>query len=209
MIETMRKQCIENNMQRKEGIVRFRYYSILMMLFVFIGCNSNEQNDKNKGKVSMPFEITKSGHLLVTARINGKEANLVLDTAAGRSVIDMGKLEYLKLQTQSVGAPATGLGTSNHETMNITIEELDIGGSKFNDLSLVATDLSNVKEIGGEKGIHGLIGSDILRARRGVIDFDKHILMLDRCDQPQVIVQINVPTEGVFKILSKLGALFR
>lgn len=181
----------------------------VIMLLTLIGCIGSETGEVNDGRVSIPFEITSKGILVVIVKINGKSANFVLDTGSARSLIDTRHLEYFHLQAQSGSETLKGLGTSNHETMNIAVEQMEIGEVKFDNPSFLATDLSHVGDVDGEKENHGLIGSDILRARGAVVDYGRQILVLNRVERTQIVIQANDPDGIRFKILKAVVSLFQ
>lgn len=185
--------------------------AVVIVALLLFGCAGGERADSNEGPISIPFEISPLGGLLVQAQVNGKEARLVIDTGAGATTIDTAKLDHFLLQLQPGTKTLRGLGTSSHEGVDAVIDLLNIGGCEFKSRKIVVTDLSHVSNVGTEMEIDGVIGYDILQARAAVIDYGKQVLLLNRADQEEevkVVIQID-KNQGIFWVINKIAGLFR
>lgn len=117
-------------------------------------------------------------HLLATIKINGKKANVIVDTGASRTVFDKTRIKkFVKTRSQKIEDKlSTGLGTNNMESHQLVIDSLSIGKLKLKDYSTVLLDLSHVNEsykMLELEEIEGVLGSDILYKYKAVINYEK------------------------------------
>lgn len=139
------------------------------------------------GFTAVPLRSARTtGHHLVAASINGREGVFVLDTGANVSVIDSDHAGYFGLggQRPSVGG-AVVLGGSN-AARQVAIESLSLGGVAIRQRRMVLTDLGPLGDAlaplaGG--AVHGLIGQDVLKEHRAIIDVERPLLYLIERDQ--------------------------
>ncbi|MBK6833884.1 MAG: clan AA aspartic protease [Bacteroidetes bacterium] len=122
-------------------------------------------------------------HLSIKAKINGKVANLLIDTGASRTVFDLNRMDKFinKKDLKKNDQLSTGLGTSSMVSHVSEIKKLDLGGliianydGIFIDLSHVNHSYENIKL----KPIDGVIGSDILLQFKAVVNYEKMELVL-------------------------------
>lgn len=122
-------------------------------------------------------------HLSIKGKINGKVANLLIDTGASRTVFDLNRMDKFinKKDLKKNDQLSTGLGTSSMVSHVSEIKKLDLGGliianydAIFIDLSHVNKSYENIKL----KPIDGVIGSDILLQFKAVVNYDKMELVL-------------------------------
>jgi hypothetical protein len=139
------------------------------------------------GFTAIPLrEARGTGHHLVTTAVNGKEGVFILDTGANLSVIDSDHVAHFGLGAAR-GRPggATGLGGSN-AARQVTIESLAFGRIKLRQRRMVITDLGSIGDAlaplaGG--AVHGIIGQDVLKEHRAVIDVERPLLYLIEADE--------------------------
>jgi len=130
------------------------------------------------------FKIEQNGcHPLVSARINGKRIRMVIDTGASQTVFDHERIEQIlgKDSMEKIKVLSAGLGTSKMKSMLVRIEKLQLGDLVFKNSGFVALDLSHVNksyEMMGMKPIDGVIGGDILKRTKAVIDYGKKEMKL-------------------------------
>lgn len=130
----------------------------------------------SEGKTVIEFEISETGHQIVEAKINGKLLRFILDTGAGASVLDRGCLSELGIEEKLNDENAAGLGTSDHAMGDIEVDSIEFGNALFESPDFVSLD--HVQVAGGEKGVHGLLGSPFFTQYQAVIDFSKNRLEL-------------------------------
>ena len=126
-------------------------------------------------------EARTTGHHLVTATINGKEGVFVLDTGANMSVIDVDHAAHFGVEAaRGSRGGATGIGGAR-SAQQTPIESLSLGGVEVRHRRMVLTDLGPLGDAlaplaGG--AVHGLIGQDVLKEHRAVIDVERPLLYL-------------------------------
>ena len=137
-------------------------------------------------KTEIPIRILKledGYHLLVNIRVNGKAARLLIDTGASQTVFDTTRVSnFLKDEKfEEHDKLSTGLGTSDMKSHLVMIGKISLGEIDFEKYKTVVIDLSNVNVAYGrirQKPIDGVLGSDILKRYKAVIDYGKKKLIL-------------------------------
>lgn len=139
------------------------------------------------GFTAIPLkEARTTGHHLVTAEINGKEGVFVLDTGANISVIDVDHAARFGLDpARGARGGATVLGGAN-VARQASIKSMSLGGVDVRQRLMVLTDLGAIGDAlaplaGG--AVHGLIGQDVLKEHRAVIDVKRPLLYLIEGDE--------------------------
>jgi hypothetical protein len=145
------------------------------------------------GFTAVPLRELLTGHHLVEAEINGKRGNFVLDTGANATVLHAAFAAEFGLTGKSAGpAGAIGLGGSL-KASQARIESLRIGTVPIRHNRVLTTDLAQVvKLLGPLSGgrIYGIIGQDVMKEHRAVIDVAKPILYLVRADREPAPVPV-------------------
>ncbi len=121
-------------------------------------------------------------HLLVSAKVNGRDAILLIDTGASQTVFDINRISrYSDKAHETSETLSTGLGTNTMESKQVTLETLSIGAIEMTNLEVILLDLSHVN---GKylhmnlKPIDGVIGGDILLKHKAMIDYGEMMLSL-------------------------------
>jgi hypothetical protein len=142
------------------------------------------------GFTAVPLRELMTGHHLVAAEINGKAGTFILDTGANATVF------HAPLATEfgigagtAVPGAAIGLGGAM-KARQVGIESFRIGGVTIRRTQIMTADLSQLASLLGRLGggtIHGIIGQDVMKQHRAVIDVAEPILYLigeDRAPAP-------------------------
>ena len=138
-------------------------------------------------KTTIPIEIFSieddGYHLKVIITINGKLANMILDTGASRTVFDETRIaNFLAIENiEEQDRLSTGLGTSTMESKKVIIENLEIGEIIISNYQSVILNLNHVNQSYEKlelEPIDGVLGGDILNDYKAVIDYDKKVLVL-------------------------------
>lgn len=132
------------------------------------------------GFTVIPLRELLTGHHLVDVTINGHRAAFVLDTGANATVLHAPYAEELGLKTGRVPAAAIGLGGAL-KAGSATADSLSIADVPIRQLHLLTADLSQVANllgpISGGK-VYGIVGQDMMKEHRAVIDVARPILYL-------------------------------
>ena len=122
-------------------------------------------------------------HIMVRGMIHGKEASFLIDTGASRSVFDPKTITAFieDIQFEKKEGLSAGVGSSDLESATFVIDRLGIGVLEITDYEGVALDLENIHEMYGKLGlphIDGIIGGDLLRRHKAVINYRSRKLRL-------------------------------
>ena len=134
-----------------------------------------------EGYSSIALTRLKTGHLTLQARINGVSGRFVLDTGAGRSVIEAARHDKFKLgRIDRTVAVATGTGGSVAMRMShgnrLQIGDYQDYGFTAYLMPLDQVNLAFLRR--GQERIDGVIGADVLRSGHAVIDYASATLHL-------------------------------
>ena len=122
-------------------------------------------------------------HIAVQVKVNGKKADMIIDTGASNSVFNIHDAEAYGLNTKAIpgGEKAVGLGSDQLDTHMAKKVELKAGDMVFKKFSFVLLDLEIINETFKKLGvgsIQGIIGTDLLLKCKAVINYRKKILTL-------------------------------
>ena len=115
-------------------------------------------------------------HIMIQGRINGKEANFLIDTGASRSVFDFATMSKFidDPQFQKKEGITAGVGSSDLESSTFDIESIALENLEIKHYQAVALDLENIHETYEKINlpkIHGIIGGDVLATHKAVINY--------------------------------------
>lgn len=130
------------------------------------------------------FSIENDGyHIKIVIKINGKEASLILDTGASRSVFDESRITAFvdDNHVEEHDKLSSGLGTNTMTSKKVTIEKLNLGKIEISNYEATILNLKHVIQ-SYEKlelaPVDGVLGGDILHDYQAVIDYAKKELIL-------------------------------
>ena len=136
---------------------------------------------EEKGYHRIKMKFTKTNHLEVVAKINNIEGNFILDTGASSTCVGIESIEHFDLLSEDSDVKAAGAGATNMVTQISQKNHLEINKWSKKKVDLVLFDLKHVNEAlvnhKAEK-VHGIIGADILKKGKAVIDYKGKALYL-------------------------------
>ncbi|GAA4308718.1 hypothetical protein GCM10023115_36660 [Pontixanthobacter gangjinensis] len=136
---------------------------------------------EEKGYHRVKLKYTKTNHLELVARINNIEGNFILDTGASSTCVGIDAVEHFDLLSEDSDIKAAGAGATNMITQISQKNRIEIMGWKKKKVDLVLFDLKHVNEaLVNHKAdkVHGIIGADILKKGKAVIDYKNKALYL-------------------------------
>ncbi|THD69038.1 acid protease [Robertkochia marina] len=136
---------------------------------------------EDKEYTRIKLKRTKTNHFEIHASINGVEGNFILDTGASSTCIGLDSARKFKLISEASDIKAAGAGASNMETEISKKNELHIGKWTRKGIKVVLFDLTHVNQalINHDAApVNGIIGADILKRGKAIIDYDKKALFL-------------------------------
>ncbi len=129
-----------------------------------------------KGYTKVKLQLTKTNHFEVKATINGVKGLFILDTGASNSCVGFEAIDTFKLKAQDSEVKAAGAGASDMLTQVSKINKLKIGKWKKDKVPLILFNLTHVNTAllnYNSKPVDGIIGADILKRAKAIIDYDK------------------------------------
>ena len=136
---------------------------------------------KNKNYIRVPLVFTATNHFEIVAKINDISGRFILDTGASNTCIGLDKIEFFNLISKESEIKAAGAGATNMETLISTKNKIEIGKWRKQKHKIVLFDLTHVNEaLTTHKAlpVDGVIGADILKKAKAVIDYKKSFVYL-------------------------------
>ncbi|MDP5157778.1 MAG: retroviral-like aspartic protease family protein [Flaviramulus sp.] len=134
-----------------------------------------------KGYTKIKLRLTKTNHFEIKATINGKKGLFILDTGASNSCVGFEAIKTFKLKAEDSIIKAAGAGAIGMDTKTAKKNKVKIGKWKKDKVVLVLFNLSHVNEAlvnHNSQPVDGIIGADILKKGKAVIDYEKKYLYL-------------------------------
>ncbi|GAA4894983.1 hypothetical protein GCM10023311_19620 [Flaviramulus aquimarinus] len=135
----------------------------------------------NKGYTKIKLHLTKTNHFEIKVQINGEKGRFILDTGASSSCVDFESIDRFKLKAKDSMIKAAGAGATDMKTMMSKKNKVKIGKWSNNKVALVLFNFTHVNTAlinHNSKPVDGIIGADILKKGKGVIDYQKKYLYL-------------------------------
>lgn len=138
-----------------------------------------------------PMARTGVGHLLLVGHLGDRPIDIVLDTGAGKTIVE---LSYCRsegiavVDTGQPAAPAAGAGSSTVSNAYMLADErLSLEGLPLRSDGIYAIDMTHTNQklmTRGVAPIRAVIGQDVLRYHRAVIDYAALALFLKEQPAP-------------------------
>ncbi|MBL4710455.1 MAG: clan AA aspartic protease [Flavobacteriales bacterium] len=122
-------------------------------------------------------------HLTLGVRVNGVSTNMVLDTGASRSVIDLDYLSEIipELSLNEEEMSSASVGAGDLQSFTTILDLIEIEEFRISQFEIAVMDLTHVKSSYlqlGEEAVFGVIGGDILSEYDALIDYSALTLKL-------------------------------
>lgn len=143
--------------------------------------NSLRQFLESKNFKRIPLKKINSNHFEVIAKVNGIKGTFILDTGASNSCIGTDSVSHFKLKVKKSEVKAAGAGATGMLTQIAEGYPLNIGEWSIRKVDFVVFDLGHVNEalqIAEADAVNGIIGTDVLKESRAVIDYGRNCLYL-------------------------------
>ena len=134
-----------------------------------------------QGYTKIKLHLTKTNHFEIIAKINGVKGLFILDTGASNSCVDFDTASLFKLKVEESDIKAAGAGATDMKTQTSEKNKFTIGKWKDSKAVLVLFSLTHVNTAlttHNSKPVHGIIGADILKKGKAIIDYEKKYLYL-------------------------------
>ncbi|MEW4923449.1 retropepsin-like aspartic protease [Algibacter sp. 2305UL17-15] len=134
-----------------------------------------------KEYTKIKLKLTKTNHFEIKATINGVKGNFILDTGASSSCVGFEAIETFNLKVKDSKILAAGAGATDMATKMSKKNKVKIGKWKHDKVVLVLFNLIHVNTAlvnHNSTPVDGIIGADILKKGKAVIDYGKKYLYL-------------------------------
>ncbi|RIV43068.1 MULTISPECIES: retropepsin-like aspartic protease family protein [Flagellimonas] len=138
---------------------------------------------KSKDYIKVPLVFTETNHFEIVAKINGVSGKFILDTGASNTCVGIDKIEFFKMASEATDIKAAGAGATEMETLISSKNKIQIGDWKKSKLKIVLFDLVHVNQAlvsHNALPVDGIIGADVLKKGKAVIDYNKKCLYLKK-----------------------------
>ena len=135
---------------------------------------------KSIGYISVRLKLLKTNHYLLKACINGVEGKFILDSGASSSCICLSLENKFKIDSKENKIKASS-ATSNMEDTRLSKNNAIKIGKWISKISLVSIDMTHINRVLNEKvteSVDGIIGADVLKKSKAVIDYESNKLYL-------------------------------
>ena len=134
-----------------------------------------------KGYTKVKLHFTKTNHFELKAIINGVKGRFILDTGASNSCVGFTFADTFNLKVEDSEVKAAGAGAIDMLTQVSKKNLVKIGKWKSKRTSLILFDLTHVNTALKNHDanlVDGIIGADILKKTKAIIDYNKKYLYL-------------------------------
>ena len=134
-----------------------------------------------KGYTKVKLRLNATNHFEIKALINGIKGRFILDTGASSSCVDFDAAKLFNLIVEETEIKATGAGASNMHTQLSKKNNIKIGKWKHQKTALILFNLTHVNQgliSQNAEAVDGIIGADILKKAKAIIDYEKKYLYL-------------------------------
>lgn len=134
-----------------------------------------------QGYTKIKLKLTKTNHFEMRAKINGVRGRFILDTGASNTLVDASQNEMFHLLVEPSEVKVTGAGASNMDSQISKRNKIKIGQWSDKRTIIVLFNLTHVNnglESLNVEPVNGIIGTDILKKGKAIIDYEKKYLYL-------------------------------
>ena len=135
---------------------------------------------KSIGYISVRLKLLKTNHYLLKACINGVEGKFILDSGASSSCVCLSLENKYKISSKKNKIKASS-ATSNMEDTRLSKNNAIKIGKFRAKINLVSIDMTHINRVLNEKvteSVDGIIGADVLKKSKAVIDYESNKLYL-------------------------------
>ena len=135
---------------------------------------------KSKGYSSVKLIFLKTKHYLIEAKVNSVNGKFILDTGASNSCICTSLENKFKVISEASKEKASSANSEMNHTKVSKRNIIQIGKWNSN-ASLITFDMSHINNALSQKkidSIDGIIGADILKKSKAILDYKSNKLYL-------------------------------
>ncbi len=125
--------------------------------------------------------LNQTGHFQTVAQLNGDSIEILIDTGASGTVVDLAYCQRRNFGMSESGRTGGGVGGLTLPIFRLENPVLTLDGALLKLDRIVAIDLSHVNRALSSKGanpIQAVVGADILQRQQAIIDYANKALFL-------------------------------
>jgi len=134
-----------------------------------------------QGYIKIKLKFTKTNHFEIKVNINGVKGRFILDTGASNSCVGFDSVKEFNLKVENSEVKAAGAGAIDMLTQLSKKNVIKIGKWKRDKVALILFNLTHVNTAltnHDSNPVAGIIGADILKKGKAIIDYQKKYLYL-------------------------------
>ena len=136
---------------------------------------------RSKGYTRVRLQTLPTNHYVVVATLNGIEGRFILDTGASNTCVSAELTIHFHLNAKPTEEKASSASTNELDTEVAHHNELMIGSWSSQRRSVVLFDMQAVNHALQKldiENVDGIIGADVLKSTKAVIDYNNNSLYL-------------------------------
>ncbi len=136
---------------------------------------------ESQGFIRVPLKKLSTGHFQLNIKINRKAGVFILDSGASSSCICLDYINYFSLTAEETEIKASGAGAVDMETKVAKGNHLHIHSIEMKNCDFVLFNMTHVNQAlaqAGEASVQGILGADLLKKFRAVIDYGRNCVYL-------------------------------
>ncbi len=123
-------------------------------------------------------------HLMITGNINGLKANILLDTGASKTIMDVNRVSHYlgNPEIKAFDKPVMGMGNGKIESWATKFSEFSLGALSLSDWPVVLVDLKPINDsyaVYDLPRIDMVLGGDLLMHLKAVIDYQNKVFIIN------------------------------
>lgn len=133
----------------------------------------------SKNYTRIPLKKLATGHYKISAKINAVAGDFIVDTGASSTCVALSYASLFNLKHKISPVKAAGAGASGMDTYLSTKNSFIVNNKLIKNIPLILFDLSHVNNALTEVNepiIHGIIGADLLKKCRAIIDYGRNCM---------------------------------
>ncbi|MDC3348642.1 retroviral-like aspartic protease family protein [Flavobacteriaceae bacterium] len=135
---------------------------------------------KSIGYISVKLKLLKTNHYLLKACINGVEGKFILDSGASSSCVCLSSENKFKIDSKETKIKASSATSKMEDTRLSKNNTIELGKWR-SAINLISIDMTHINRVLNEKeteSVDGIIGADVLKKSKSVIDYESNKLYL-------------------------------
>ncbi len=138
-----------------------------------------------QGYARVPMIRLSTGNYSISGTVDDVPMDLIVDTGASHTVIDVLRADRFDLLTEDRGNRATGLGATSQRVESGQLGNVAIGPIQFDSLPVTVLDLSHLNQVlrrFGHPPVDGILGADVFLPLRAIIDYGSMSIYLKEAE---------------------------